>query len=81
MPAYLDIENSLTLNDSEPIDFLKALSNKVNLDLFSEEFSIELDKQNIWPCHRDRFCYPKLKELPNGNWNFLFKPNKFKFYS
>jgi hypothetical protein len=45
---------------------LKALAKLWAMELFSEEFSKELDKKNILPTYRDHFYYPKLKELPIG---------------
>jgi kynureninase len=47
-----------------PIDELKTLANKWSIDLASASFATEMDTRNIYPCNRDKFCYPKLKDLP-----------------
>lgn len=49
-----------------PFQLLKSLSKKWNLDVYSEEFSTKLDESDIWPTYKDRFNYPKAKDLPNG---------------
>lgn len=75
MPAYLNqliefegASNDLNQNLPElaPIDVLKSLSYKWNTDLYSQEFSVLLDSSNIWPNYREKFYYPKLKDLNQG---------------
>ncbi|CAF0890984.1 unnamed protein product [Brachionus calyciflorus] len=65
------------MNDStetHPFCSLDALANEWNLDLFSEEFSLELDKRNIWPSNRDKFHYPKLKDLSKVDLSLVEDP-------
>lgn len=59
---------------SHPIEVFIELSNLWNLNPFSKEFSIQLDKSNIWPTYRDRFYYPKLKDLTPVNLNSIENP-------
>lgn len=47
-----------------PFELLENLSSIWKLDVYSDEFASRLDKKNIWPCLRDKFFYPKLKDLP-----------------
>jgi hypothetical protein len=49
-----------------PIEFLKELATKWNMDVHSEEFSKELDQRKLWPNYREKFYYPKVKDLPNS---------------
>lgn len=49
-----------------PLDTLSSLASDWCIDLSSEQFAAELDKRNIYPCNRDKFCYPKLKDLPSS---------------
>jgi len=67
MPAYLDnLLDFADMNDTNPFAQLKSLAEKWNLEIYSEEFSQQLDKCNYWPHYRERFHYPKIKDLPNG---------------
>ena len=70
MPAYFDSADNLPdfsdMNDTNPFGQLKNLAEKWNMNIYSEEFSKQLDKCNYWPHHRDRFHYPKINDLPNG---------------
>lgn len=69
------------MNSTHPLEILLNLAKEWKLDLYSEEFSLELDKQNIWPSNRHRFYYPKLKELPKGKFKFKKKRILFKYHS
>ena len=71
MPAYLDtLINEECVpdinNNLAPIDELNKLANKWKLNIFTEEFSNQLDNSNLWPNLRNKFCYPKLKDLSKG---------------
>jgi hypothetical protein len=55
-----------TENNNDPLNELKQLADQWNIDFYSQEFAIALDKSNIWPTYRDRFYYPKMKDLPKG---------------
>ena len=67
MPAYSDISNGSLPAYRHPIDELKSLASSWQIeDFYSEEFSIQLDKKEVVPSFRDKFYYPKLKDLPNG---------------
>ena len=56
-----------TINEiSDPLRQLNELAKNWKLDIFSEEFSKELDSKNLWPHYRNKFYYPKLKDLPKG---------------
>ena len=70
MPAYLNkTENGVDQGlQTDHLEELKDLAKKWNLDIYSEEFSQELDKSRICPSFRERFYYPKLKDLPNGSY-------------
>jgi hypothetical protein len=48
---------------AHPLEQLKNLANHWSIDLYSSEFANQLDKQNIWPHLREKFHYPKLKDL------------------
>ena len=50
----------------EPLNELKNLANKLNVDLWTEEFSRIVDLMSLWPSLRNKFHYPKLKDLPKG---------------
>jgi hypothetical protein len=70
MPAYFD-KNGNTIVDSSSmpdhhLEEMKELSKKCNLDFYSEEFSLELDKSRFMPSFREKFYYPKIKDLPKG---------------
>lgn len=56
----------MDLLQTHPLEILSNLATEWQMDLYSEEFSKELDNQNIWPSNRHRFYYPKLKDLPNS---------------
>lgn len=75
MPAYLESADNLpdfaNMNDTNPFVQLKSLAEKWNMNIYSEEFSQQLDKCNYWPHYRERFHYPKLKDLPNGTLSFV----------
>ena len=47
-----------------PFEELKSIAAQLGLDVFSEEFSEDIDRRHIYPTHRERFYYPKLKDLP-----------------
>lgn len=49
-----------------PFELLTNLANEWNMNVFSEEFSSELDKRALWPHYRERFHYPKAKDLSKG---------------
>lgn len=49
---------------AHPIDELQKLATEWNIDLFSEEFSVKIDEKNVYPINRDKFYYPKIKDLP-----------------
>jgi hypothetical protein len=67
MPAYFDSADNLPeINETSPSSQLKYLAEKWKMNIYSEEFSHQLDKCNYWPHYRERFHYPKLKDLPNG---------------
>ena len=68
MPAYLDNNGNYIDSSKTPghLEEIKELSKKCNLDFYSEEFSIELDKGRFMPSFREKFCYPKIKDLPKG---------------
>ena len=54
-------------NEVHPLELLKNLATswKIN-DIYSIEFANELDKKNLWPHNRDKYFYPKVKDLPKG---------------
>lgn len=54
-------------NDLHPFENLLNLSKTWNQEVFSEEFSVELDNSNIWPTFRDKFHYPLSKDLPTSS--------------
>lgn len=58
---------------THPIDELKKLSTEWNVDLFSEEFSHLIDEKNIYPMNRDKFYYPKIKDLPKVDFSLVDK--------
>jgi hypothetical protein len=63
--------------EGHPIELLIKLAKKLNLDLNSKEFAVKLDESNLWPSYRERFFYPKIKDLPKGDYkknckNILF---------
>lgn len=49
-----------------PMDTLRSLASEWNIDVSSDRFAAEMDQRNIYPCNRDKFCYPKLKDLPSS---------------
>jgi len=70
MPAYVD-KNGNIIDVSSPnadhhLDEMKELSKKSSLDFYSEEFSVELDKSRFMPSFREKFYYPKIRDLPKG---------------
>mgnify|MGYP001810350347 CR=1 FL=1 len=52
--------------ENHPLNKLIDLAKKWNLELTSKEFAQRLDNENIWPTHREKFYYPKLKDLSQG---------------
>ena len=82
MPAYSEIseimkEDSNALLDPKkphPIITLKNLSEQWKLDLYSEAFSLELDDKNLWPHFREKFYYPKLKDLTKVDLTLVANP-------
>lgn len=75
----IDNEKSAA-NAKHPIEYLKKLSTSWNLDIYSEEFSKKLDDSNLWPCHRDKFFYPKIKELPHVDLSLVDDPESECIY-
>lgn len=75
MPAYYNPNNNTLPSNIHPIDELKTLAASWDInDIFTEEFSIQIDKKNVFPCFRDLFYIPMLKDLPEGK-HFLRKIN------
>ena len=74
MPAYSNLNNDSSIALSiHPIDELKALASSWEInDIFTENFSIEIDKKNTFPYFRDLFYIPILKDLPESE-NFIKK--------
>ena len=72
MPAYLDKNENFVDPELQigHLEELKDLAKKWNLDFYSEEFARALDKNRICPSFREKFYYPKLKDLPNGLYIF-----------
>lgn len=66
--------------NSHPFDILKNFATLWNLDVFSEEFSTQLDKRNIWPSLREKFFYPKIKDLPNVDLSLVNNPDEECIY-
>ncbi len=58
-----------------PIEKLTELANDWNMDLYSKEFSEELDNSGIWPHYREKFYYPKLKDLSKVKPSLVKDPN------
>jgi hypothetical protein len=56
------------MEPTDPINILKTLSKTMNSSILSEDFALKLDKLDIWPSERDKFHYPKLRDLPKGIW-------------
>lgn len=68
MPAYSDLDNPHFQTYKHPLDELNSLASKWQIeDIYSEEFARELDLRNVYPSNRNKFYYPKLKDLPTGN--------------
>ena len=63
----------------EPLNELKNLANKLNVDLWTEEFSTKIDLMSLWPSFRHKFHYPKLKDLPKGFFYNRLKQNILVF--
>lgn len=65
-------QKAKSLNISaHPLEQLKDLANNWNIDLYSSEFATKLDKQNIWPHSREKFHYPRLKDLSRVDLNLV----------
>jgi kynureninase len=58
-----------------PFEYLCYLAKQWNVDVYSEEFSLRLDKNNLWPSCREKFHYPKLKDLPNVDLSLVADPD------
>ena len=68
MPAYSDTTNTSLPLYEHPLDELKSLASKWKFeDIYSEEFALGLDQKNVYPSSRNKFYYPKVKDLPNSN--------------
>ncbi len=70
MPEYYEssiesFENPV-LAPLKPLDELKSIAKKFDCSLLSEEFSLKLDQSNLYPTHRNKFHYPKLKNVTDG---------------
>ena len=77
MPAYSDLIANNASHNSHPINELISLARlwQIN-DIHTEKFAIELDARKVFPSFRERFYYPILKDLPDGN----FKSFKIFLY-
>jgi len=60
---------------AHPFETLANLASEWGLDVYSDEFAAELDKRQIWPCLRDKFHYPKVKDLPYIDLDLFENPN------
>jgi hypothetical protein len=54
-----------------PLEQLRDLANNWNIDLYSSEFANKLDQENVWPHLREKFHYPKLKDLTRVDLNLV----------
>ncbi len=65
---------------AHPFDKLKSLASEWNLDVYSKEFADQVDKRKLWPCLRDKFYYPKVKDLPNVDLELVDNPEDDSIY-
>ena len=68
------------MQTSHPFDELKSLSVQLDLDVYSEEFSEEIDRRQIYPTYRERFYYPKLRDLPKVDLDLVTDPDSECIY-
>jgi kynureninase len=61
---------------SIPEEQLYEYSKKWGVDIYSKEFAIKLDESKLWPTYRDKFFYPKLKDLPPTDLGLVEDPNE-----
>lgn len=69
------LQNDEKANHEHPFEKLKSFADACNLDVYSEAFAQELDKRKMWPCLRDKFFYPKIKELPYIDLSLVANPD------
>ena len=62
--------------NSNPEQELYELSKKWDVDIYSKEFAIKLDASELWPTYRDKFFYPKIKDLPKTDLDLVEDPNE-----
>ena len=67
-------ENAASLS-THPEEQLRDFGDQWNLDVFSKEFALKLDQSNLWPSYRDRFFYPKVKDLPKIDQKLIEDPD------
>ena len=62
------INNGITKGQApdHPAQILKTRAEEAQLDVWSEAFARFMDKQDQLQGFRDKFHYPKMKELPNS---------------
>lgn len=65
---------------SHPFEHLKNLATKWNLDVYSDEFALMLDERNVWPHQRNKFFYPKIKDLPDSDLRIVKNPESECIY-
>ena len=58
-----------------PFNKLEDLAASWNLDVYSDDFAKELDNRKIWPSMRDKFHYPKIKDLPYVDLSLVDNPD------
>ncbi len=67
MSAYSDLIENNVQESSHPIDKLKSQAALWQMkDIYSEAFALELDSKKVFPSFRERFHYPLIKDLPEG---------------
>ena len=72
MPAYSDLIENNVPEALHPIDQLKSQAALWQMkDIYSEAFALELDSKKVCPSFRERFFYPIMKDLPEGEQNLI----------
>lgn len=72
--------NEIDSKNVHPFNKLENLACEWGLDVYSKEFSIEIDNRKLWPCLRHKFYYPKIKDLPYVDLNLVTDPNSDCIY-
>lgn len=64
--------NSDNLNCNKPDWILRQKAKNLRLNVYEEEFALALDQEDILAKFRDKFEYPKMKDLPCGKLKLIF---------